>query len=61
MRQACVELLAEMEARLDFAEELPELDTGSVQTQIAALQERLEGALRTGAMPYGCGCKVWAQ
>ena len=47
MRTACVELLAEMEARLDFAEDLPELDTGSIQAAIEALQARLEDALRT--------------
>ena len=47
MRQRCVDLLAEMEARLDFAEDLPDLDTSSIQQQITDLQQRLEGALRT--------------
>lgn len=47
MRTACVELLAEMEARLDFAEDLPELNTDSIQSAITALHERLEAALRT--------------
>ena len=47
LRAACVELLAEMEARLDFAEELPELDTDSIQAQIVGMQSRLEAALRT--------------
>ena len=47
MRAAAVELLAEMEARLDFAEELVELDTQTVLDNIAALQSRVEAALRT--------------
>jgi hypothetical protein len=47
MRQASVDLLAEMEALLDFSEELPDLDTANIQSQIVALQQRLEVALRT--------------
>ena len=73
MREACVNLLAEMEARLDFAEELPDLDTTQLQEQIVGLQERLEAALRTGvpfllssvsqckahANAYSYRCRLW--
>lgn len=47
LRKSCVHLLAEIEARLDFAEELPELDTSSVQQQLDSLLVRLEAAMRT--------------
>jgi tRNA modification GTPase len=47
LRSGCVDLLAEIEARLDFAEELPELDTSSVQRQLKSLKGKLQEALRT--------------
>ena len=47
MRTAVVGLLAEMEARLDFDEELPNLDYTMVAQKIADIQQQVETALST--------------
>ncbi len=43
----CIDLLAEVEARLDFDEDLPPLDAADVRARIASLQQDIEDALRT--------------
>lgn len=47
MRHACLALLAELEARLDFDEDLPAADNGRLRQQVESLQQQIEAALRT--------------
>lgn len=47
MRQECVDLLVEMDARLDFDEDLPPLDVPALVQRVAALGQRLERTLQT--------------
>ncbi|KAG2434245.1 hypothetical protein HXX76_007970 [Chlamydomonas incerta] len=47
MRRQCLELLAELEARLDFDEDLPLIDVPALKAQIEAIQAGIEQALRT--------------
>ncbi|KAL6753434.1 hypothetical protein V8C86DRAFT_3028768 [Haematococcus lacustris] len=47
LRRDALALLAEVEARIDFDEDLPALDTQRLQQQVEGLQAGIEGALRT--------------
>ncbi len=47
IRQTCLSLLADIEARLDFADELPPLDAGAIAHQIQALQQQVTQFLAT--------------
>ncbi|PNW72451.1 hypothetical protein CHLRE_16g681238v5 [Chlamydomonas reinhardtii] len=47
MRRQCLDLLAELEARLDFDEDLPPIDVPALKSQIEAIQAGIEKALRT--------------
>eukprot|EP00271_Cylindrocystis_brebissonii_P016236 TRINITY_DN39564_c0_g1_i1.p1 TRINITY_DN39564_c0_g1~~TRINITY_DN39564_c0_g1_i1.p1 ORF type:complete len:604 (-),score=115.69 TRINITY_DN39564_c0_g1_i1:68-1723(-) len=47
LRTECIDLLVEMEARLDFDEELPPLDTTWLVTRIDTMSEQLQEALAT--------------
>ncbi|KAG2447372.1 hypothetical protein HYH02_007700 [Chlamydomonas schloesseri] len=47
MRRQCLDLLAELEARLDFDEDLPPIDVPALKGQIEAIQAGIEQALRT--------------
>lgn len=47
MRTDTLELLAELEARIDFDEDLPELNMGRLEQRIRELQGRIAGALNT--------------
>ncbi|KAL4440664.1 hypothetical protein ABPG77_000373 [Micractinium sp. CCAP 211/92] len=47
MRQECVDLLVEMDARLDFDEDLPPLDVPDLVQRVARLSQRLERTLQT--------------
>jgi len=47
IRQTCLSLLAEIEARLDFADELPPLDAGAIADQIRGLQTQVSQFLAT--------------
>ena len=46
-RQECVDLLVEMDARLDFEEDLPPLDVDAVAARIHRVSARIEDALST--------------
>jgi tRNA modification GTPase len=43
----CIDLLVEMEARLDFDDEMPNLDTSALTTRIETMCQRLQEALAT--------------
>ncbi|KAL4457553.1 hypothetical protein ABPG75_012418 [Micractinium tetrahymenae] len=47
MRRECVDLLVEMDARLDFDEDLPPLDVPALVQRVARLGQRLERTLQT--------------
>ncbi|MEW5313204.1 MAG: hypothetical protein WDW38_004790 [Sanguina aurantia] len=47
MRQAGLMLLGELEARLDFEEDLPAADLGRLTDQVSFMQRSIEDALRT--------------
>ncbi|HEY9847159.1 MAG TPA: tRNA uridine-5-carboxymethylaminomethyl(34) synthesis GTPase MnmE, partial [Candidatus Caenarcaniphilales bacterium] len=47
LRSTCLELLAEIEARIDFEEDLPPLEVASVQAQIKQVFEAVAGILAT--------------
>lgn len=47
LRAQCIELLTEIEARLDFEDEMPPLDINSVINKINSMSEDVEGALDT--------------
>jgi len=42
-----IDVLVEVEARLDFEEDLGPLDADAVRADVGALQREIEGALRT--------------
>jgi tRNA modification GTPase len=53
LRSACLDLLAEVEARIDFEEDLPPLDLASVRSQLAQILNevrRLLGTAERGAL-----------
>lgn len=47
IRQTCLSLLAEIEARLDFTDELPPLDPAAIAEEIRQLQHQVETFLAT--------------
>lgn len=47
LRAQCIELLTEIEARLDFEDEMPPLDINSVVSKINSMSEDVESALDT--------------
>lgn len=47
IRQQCVDVLAELEARLDFDEDMPDMDLTDLRQKITRVQEEIEEALRT--------------
>ena len=47
LRMECVDLLVEMEARLDFDDEMPDLDTSALITRIETMCQRLQEAIAT--------------
>lgn len=47
LRAQCIELLTEIEARLDFEDEMPPLDIESVINKINSMSEDVESALDT--------------
>lgn len=47
LRAQCIELLTEIEARLDFDDEMPPLDTDLVISKINKMSEDVESALDT--------------
>lgn len=47
LRAQCIELLTEIEARLDFDDEMPPLDTNLVISKIKKMSEDVESALDT--------------
>eukprot|EP00850_Spirogloea_muscicola_P014638 SM000106S13986 [mRNA] locus=s106:296573:297455:+ [translate_table: standard] len=49
MREECINLLVEVEARLDFDDELPPLDPSQLAGRVAALRHRIAAALSTAS------------
>jgi tRNA modification GTPase len=47
LRQQLVELLAEIEARIDFDDEVPPVDTAKLTAAVANVQRSVEEALQT--------------
>ncbi|CAD7698367.1 unnamed protein product [Ostreobium quekettii] len=47
LRKICIDLVAELEARLDFEEDLPEVDKSRLASDVAALQHGIECTLKT--------------
>jgi tRNA modification GTPase len=47
LRSACLDLLAEVEARIDFEEDLPPLDLGLVRSQLAQILAEVRSLLAT--------------
>jgi tRNA modification GTPase len=47
LRSACLDLLAEVEARIDFEEDLPPLDIGAVRSQLAQILGEVRRLLAT--------------
>ncbi len=47
LRETCLEILADIEAHIDFADDLPELDQAAVQQQIALVWETGQHILKT--------------
>lgn len=47
LRQQLVELLAEIEARIDFDDEVPPVDTDKLSAAVADVQQSVEDALQT--------------
>jgi len=47
LRSTCLDILAEVEARVDFADELPPLDDTEIQQQVKAVLSRVEDFLNT--------------
>lgn len=47
LRAQCIELLTEIEARLDFDDEMPPLDVNLVMDKIHAMSRDVENALET--------------
>jgi len=47
LRTQCIELLTEIEARLDFDDEMPPLDLNLIMDKIHSMSENVENALET--------------
>lgn len=47
VRAQCIELLTEIEARLDFDDEMPPLDTNQVVNKIHSMSQDVDSALET--------------
>lgn len=47
MRGQCIELLTEIEARLDFEDEMPPLDFNQIMDRIHAMSQDVEHSLET--------------
>lgn len=47
LRTQCIELLTEIEARLDFDDEMPPLDLGLIMDKIHTMSVNVENALET--------------
>jgi tRNA modification GTPase len=47
LRATCLDILAEIEARIDFEEDLPPLDEGAIKGQIGQVLAEIEGILAT--------------
>ena len=47
LRTQCIELLTEIEARLDFDDEMPPIDLNLIMTKIHAMSQDVENALET--------------
>lgn len=47
LRTQCIELLTEIEARLDFDDEMPPLDLNLIMDKIHSMSENVENALQT--------------
>ena len=47
LRARCLDVLAEIEARVDFADDLPPLDEGKVRSQLQTIQQQIAGILAT--------------
>lgn len=47
LRMQCIELLTEIEARLDFEDEMPPLDLDQIKDKINEMSKELENALET--------------
>lgn len=47
LRQQCIELLMEIEARLDFDDEMPPIDMNRVISKIHGMLQDVENALET--------------
>jgi hypothetical protein len=47
LRTQCIELLTEIEARLDFDDEMPPLDLNLIMAKIHAMSQDVENALET--------------
>ncbi|HIK17790.1 MAG TPA: tRNA uridine-5-carboxymethylaminomethyl(34) synthesis GTPase MnmE [Leptolyngbyaceae cyanobacterium M33_DOE_097] len=47
LRTTCLDILAEVEARIDFEEDLPPLDEATIQTQLAQVLKTTEQILQT--------------
>ena len=47
LRAQCIELLTEIEARLDFDDEMPPLDINLVADRIHKMLQEVDGALET--------------
>lgn len=47
MRSACLDILAEVEARIDFEDDLPPLDEAAVRRQLAAVRQQVQAILAT--------------
>lgn len=47
LRAQCIELLTEIEARLDFDDEMPPLDISLVTDRIHKMLQEVDGALET--------------
>ncbi|MEM1368134.1 MAG: tRNA uridine-5-carboxymethylaminomethyl(34) synthesis GTPase MnmE [Cyanobacteria bacterium P01_H01_bin.15] len=47
LRQTCLDILAEIEARIDFADDLPPLDESAIANQLTAVSQEVEKILST--------------
>lgn len=47
MRSRCIDLLTEIEARLDFEDEMPPIDLNGIMDKIQHMSQDVENALET--------------
>ena len=61
MRSQCIELLTEIEARLDFDDEMPPLDLNLIMDKIYDMSRDVENALETANYDklLQSGLQVW--